>query len=273
MKPRIRQSGTPNWGCCRKTAAALCLVIGLHCAAQAQVPATNQLPYLTTAVKTVRLSVFAVAGSTNQLESSTNGQNWTPYGSPFVVTNSPTFQDVDVSGSQQFFRVVPGTLVLNLRYTITAHNLDDTATNHSAGVLVASYNVIGTVTAKTASTTRHIYTKPFPFPTFLGQVTDAYIEGHLFTMYYQGGPGNPGLPYYEITGDDAPIAVGDSISLSLSVPADFGTVVAPGFTVTNRVTIPVSKAYTGTVGQYLLIAGAHYQVLSFATTNALAPIN
>jgi hypothetical protein len=66
----------------------------------------NPLPYLTIAVKTIRLSLFVDFGTTNQLDSSTNLSFWTPYGSPFVATNSVVYADVDVFGTQQrFFRM------------------------------------------------------------------------------------------------------------------------------------------------------------------------
>lgn len=65
----------------------------------------NPLPFLTVAVKTIRLSIFAELGKTNQLESSTNLAIWTPYGAPFVATNSVLYQDVDVLEGPQFFRV------------------------------------------------------------------------------------------------------------------------------------------------------------------------
>jgi hypothetical protein len=66
----------------------------------------NPLPYLTVAVKTLRLSLFAEAGTSNQLEAATSLGSWTPYGPPFLATNSLTFVDVDILGTdQQFFRV------------------------------------------------------------------------------------------------------------------------------------------------------------------------
>ena len=45
-------------------------------------------PYLTIAIKTIRLNMFVALGKTNQLESSSNLISWTPYGSPFLATNA-----------------------------------------------------------------------------------------------------------------------------------------------------------------------------------------
>jgi len=65
----------------------------------------NPLPFLTIALKTIRLSLFLELGKTNQLESSTNLGIWTPYGPPFLATNSVVYQDVDISEGPQFFRI------------------------------------------------------------------------------------------------------------------------------------------------------------------------
>lgn len=66
----------------------------------------NSLPFLTIVVKTIRLSLFLELGATNQLDSSTGLGIWTPYGAPFLATNSITDVDVDILGTQQrFFRV------------------------------------------------------------------------------------------------------------------------------------------------------------------------
>jgi hypothetical protein len=66
----------------------------------------NPLPFLTVVVKTIRLSLFLELGTTNQLDSSTGLAVWTPYGSPFLATNSVEYVDVDILGTQQqFFRV------------------------------------------------------------------------------------------------------------------------------------------------------------------------
>ncbi|MBI3850301.1 MAG: hypothetical protein HY298_08440 [Verrucomicrobia bacterium] len=65
----------------------------------------NPIPFLTVAVKTIRLSMFVALGKTNQLESSSNLITWTNYGSPFTATNSVMYQDVDVSNGQRFFRI------------------------------------------------------------------------------------------------------------------------------------------------------------------------
>jgi hypothetical protein len=65
----------------------------------------NTLPYLTVAVKTIRLTLFLDVGTTNQLDSSSDLTTWMPYGPPFIATNSVSFEDVDVSGGRQYFRV------------------------------------------------------------------------------------------------------------------------------------------------------------------------
>jgi hypothetical protein len=66
----------------------------------------NPLPYITAAVKTIRLTLFLELGTTNQLDSSTGLGFWTPYGPPFVATNAISYQDVDIFGTQQqFFRI------------------------------------------------------------------------------------------------------------------------------------------------------------------------
>jgi hypothetical protein len=66
----------------------------------------NPLPSLAVAVKTIRLNLFAEPGTTNQVESRTSLGNWTAYGPPFLATNSLSFVDVDVFGTdQRFFRV------------------------------------------------------------------------------------------------------------------------------------------------------------------------
>lgn len=65
----------------------------------------NALPFLTVSVKALRLSLFVTPGSTNQLFTSTNLLDWTPYGPSFTATNSIMFQDVDVTPYQQFFEV------------------------------------------------------------------------------------------------------------------------------------------------------------------------
>jgi len=62
-------------------------------------------PYLTVSVKTIQLNMYVALGKTNQLESSTNFITWTAYGLPFLATNSVMYQDVDVLGGQQYFRI------------------------------------------------------------------------------------------------------------------------------------------------------------------------
>jgi hypothetical protein len=65
----------------------------------------NLLPNLSIGVKTIRLTLFLQVGTTNQLDLSTDLRTWSPYGPPFLSTNSITYQDVDVSENQQYFRI------------------------------------------------------------------------------------------------------------------------------------------------------------------------
>jgi hypothetical protein len=65
----------------------------------------NPLPNLSISVKTIRLSLFVELGTTNQVDECVDLKTWNPYGPPFVATNSLTFADIDVFGTQRYFRV------------------------------------------------------------------------------------------------------------------------------------------------------------------------
>ena len=56
-------------------------------------------------VKTLRLTMNLELTKTYQIEASTNLPTWFNYGSTFVATNTPIYQDVDVDVGPQFFRL------------------------------------------------------------------------------------------------------------------------------------------------------------------------
>ena len=56
-------------------------------------------------VKTLRLTMNLELTKTYQIEASTNLPTWFNYGSTFVATNTPIYQDVDVDLGPQFFRL------------------------------------------------------------------------------------------------------------------------------------------------------------------------
>ena len=56
-------------------------------------------------VKTLRLTMNLELTKTYQIEASTNLPTWFNYGSAFVATNTPIYQDVDVDLGPQFFRL------------------------------------------------------------------------------------------------------------------------------------------------------------------------
>ncbi len=56
-------------------------------------------------VKTLRVTMNMELGKNYQIESSTNLPTWFNYGVPFVATNTPIYQDVEVDAGPQFFRL------------------------------------------------------------------------------------------------------------------------------------------------------------------------
>lgn len=65
----------------------------------------NTLPHLTIAANPLRLTFFVAEGTTNQIEASTDLRAWSAHGPPLSATNWVIYQDVDLSGTQQYFRV------------------------------------------------------------------------------------------------------------------------------------------------------------------------
>jgi hypothetical protein len=66
----------------------------------------NPLPFLTIAVKTVRVDMYVEIGKTYQLQLSPDLNTWNPVGIPFVATATKYSSDFDVLNGQQFFRII-----------------------------------------------------------------------------------------------------------------------------------------------------------------------
>lgn len=58
-----------------------------------------------TAAKTLRLTFTLAKGKTYQLESSADLRTWAPYGPPIIAADPSVTQDVDIFGTQQYFRL------------------------------------------------------------------------------------------------------------------------------------------------------------------------